>query len=61
MKTYHVMKNIGKTRYLINYHNGIKHYSDGSKFYDIAILHNKKELALFVNNLKNSGYKEKGD
>lgn len=37
------MFNVCKCKYLVNYHDGIKHYNDGSNFYDMAIFSNKKK------------------
>jgi hypothetical protein len=56
-KDYNVMYNIGKAKYLVNYYSG-KKYKDGSKFYDIKILRNKKELAEFEKELKEKGFRK---
>ena len=57
MKIYNIMHGIGKAKYLINYHDGIKTHDDGSPFYNVAIFKNKKKLNKFLNNLNDSGYR----
>lgn len=57
MKKYNIQYNVGKAKYLVNYHDGIKKYSDGSDFYDIKIINSKKELLFFTNSLEYKGYK----
>ena len=42
MKTFNLMYNVGKAKYVVNYHNGIKKHKDDSPFYDIGIFKNKK-------------------
>ena len=59
-KVYYTMQNIGKCRYVLNYHDGVKTHKDGSKFFDIHIFSNKKYLQKFINNLKKNNYNEKG-
>lgn len=60
MKKYYIMFNVGKIKYLVNFHNGIKKYDDGSMFFDIASFKNKKKMGAFVNDLKSNGYVETG-
>jgi len=52
------MYGIGKAKYVVNFHDGIKKHNDGSDFFDIAIFKNKKKLNAFVAELKNKGYVE---
>ena len=59
-KTYNIMFNVGKVKYLVNYHNGVNTHKDGSKFYDIACFKNKVKLNEFVKSLVLNGYKECG-
>jgi len=59
MKTFHSMQNIGKVKYLINYHDGIKTHNDGSRFFNITAFKNKKKAAAFEKELVNQGYIEK--
>lgn len=58
MKLYNIKYNIGKAKYVINYHDGIKTHPDGSKFYDIVIFSNKRKLKSFVSDLQKNGYIE---
>ena len=56
MKMYRVTNNIGKSKYVVSYHDGEKLHNDGSPFFDIAIFSNKKKLSVFVDGLLKSGY-----
>lgn len=56
MKQYNIMQNVGKCKYVVNYHDGIKKNKDGSNFYDIAIFRNKKKMNSFVSELLKDGY-----
>ncbi len=58
MKKFKTQVNIGKAKYVISYHNGVSAHKDGSDFYDIAILNNKKDLKDFTNSLLKDGYSE---
>lgn len=58
-KQFNTMANIGKAKYVVNYHDGIQTHKDGSPFFGIAIFKNKKKLAAFVAQLLNSGYAER--
>lgn len=60
MKQYYTQSNIGKAKYVVNYHNGESKHLDGSPFYDIEIFKNKKKLAKFVKDLQGNGYTERG-
>jgi hypothetical protein len=57
-KVYYIMYGVGKSRYAVNFHDGIKKHDDGSDFYDIAIFKNKKKMEEFIKELKKKGYKE---
>lgn len=57
-KTYNIQYNIGSVRYVVNYHDGIKTYKDGSPFYDLATFSNKKKMNDFIRHLKAEGYTE---
>jgi hypothetical protein len=59
MKVYYHLDNVGKARYVGNYHDGAKVHSDGSPFYDIAIFKSKKAREGFITNLKALGYRER--
>lgn len=60
MRYYTLLNNVGKSKYVIVYHNGIKKNADGSKFEDIQICRNKQEVKNFIAYLKCMGYVEKG-
>jgi len=59
-KEYYLMCNVGTVKYMVNYHNGTKSHSDGSRFYDIATFRSKKKMYAFIRELKLQGYKERG-
>ena len=59
MKEFHTQSNIGKAKHVINFHDGIKKHSDGSRFFDIRIFNNKKAMGTFISSLKKTGYSEK--
>lgn len=44
-------QNVGKAKYVVSYHDGIKHHNDGSPFYDVAIFKNKKKKDNFIKQL----------
>ena len=56
IKQYHIRYNIGKSKYVVNYHDGVKTHQDGSPFSDISIFKNKKDLNAFVKSLETQGY-----
>ena len=56
-KRYNQKDGVGKSKYVISYHDGKKKHKDGSDFFDIQIFRNKKDLAKFVNALHKGGYK----
>jgi hypothetical protein len=56
MKHFNIQYNIGKSKYLVNYYNGINRHKDGSMFFDIAIFKNKPALNMFIGKLINNGY-----
>ncbi|OUV22933.1 MAG: hypothetical protein CBC55_02520 [Gammaproteobacteria bacterium TMED95] len=60
MKTFNLMSNVGKVKYLVNFWNGIKKHADGSAFFDVATFTNKRKRDSFVRSLKKEGYTEKG-
>lgn len=51
MMEYRITHNVGKAKYVVSYHI-CKLHEDGSKFFDIAIFSNKKNMNLFVKQLK---------
>ena len=50
------MQGVGKVKYVLNYHNGVKKHSDGSVCYDIAIFKSKKDLNTRIDKLRSEGY-----
>jgi hypothetical protein len=36
MKQFNEMQNVGKVKYLVNFHDGVKAHRDGSPFFDVA-------------------------
>ena len=57
VKLYNTSFGIGKAKYVVNFHDGIKRHKDGSRFYDIRIFSNKKEMDKFIKELVKEGYK----
>lgn len=57
-KRYNIRQNIGKAKYIVNFHDGVKTHNDGSEFFDIKIFSNKKKLAAFIRDLTRQGYTE---
>jgi len=57
-RKFYTKLNIGKSKYVINFHDGVKTHKDGSEFYDIAIFSNKLKYNSFKNDLIKQGYKE---
>ena len=58
IKTFYIMYNVGKVKYLVNYNDGEKTHSDGSKFFDVRCFSNKQKMQKFVNELKRNDYVE---
>lgn len=57
-KVYNLKYNIGKSKYVVNFHDGAKTHRDGSAFYDIKIFKNKLKRDAFVHSLRSQGYSE---
>lgn len=55
-KTYSIQNNIGKSKYVVNFNDGIKQHKDGSLFFDTRIFKNKQELSAFIKDLENNGF-----
>jgi len=55
-KTYNTMSNVGKAKYVVNFQDGEKTHKDGSRFYDMSIFKNAKDLENFEKQLKSKGY-----
>lgn len=58
-KTFNEMQNIGKAKYVVNYHDGEKQHKDGSQFFDISIFSNKIKKNKFVKDLIKKGYTQR--
>lgn len=56
MKNFNLMYNIGKAKYVINYHNGEDTHNDGSPFYGIKPFKNKRKFNQEISRLKKQGY-----
>lgn len=56
-RVYYTQDNVGKAKYTVNYHDGVKLHKDGSKFFDIAIFKNKIKKSDFITDLLRKGYK----
>lgn len=59
MKTFYTMDNVGTTKYVVNYHDGVKIHRDGSQFFDIRLFKNKKKRDSFIDGLRKQGYHER--
>lgn len=57
-KYYKVNYNIGKVKYVVSFHDGIKTHKDGSRFFDIRTFKNKKVMNKFITDLVKDGYKK---
>jgi hypothetical protein len=51
-KVYYEQPNVGKAKYTVNFHDGVKTHKDGSPFYDMRIFKNKTDLNNFIAKLK---------
>ena len=58
MKTFKILRNIGRTRLLVAYHDGFKLHLDGSPFFDIRIVRGQRALTKFLRLLQSQGYVE---
>ena len=56
MKRYYIQYNVGRSRYVVNHHDGVKTHRDGSPFFDVAIFSNKRKCEAFVRDLKRDGF-----
>lgn len=56
MKVFNQETNIGKAKYVVNLHDGVKQNKDGSPFFDIKIFKNKKKKDTFIKSLEEQGY-----
>ena len=56
MKRFNVMYNVGKVKYVVNFHDGVKKHKDGSDFFDIKCFKNKLKFNAFIKDLEKQGY-----
>lgn len=59
MKRFNVMYDVGRSRHLVNFHDGIKKHNDGSDFFDMKIFKNKKSMNIFIAELIADDYVQK--
>ena len=59
MKTYYTQNNIGKAKYVVNYHDGVETHKDGSPFFGIRIFKNQVDFGKCLLELHDKGYKYK--
>ena len=63
MKQFYEMMNIGRAKYVVRYHDGVKKHNDGSPFleslFDIEIFSNKRKKERRVKELRQQGYQER--
>ncbi len=50
--------NIGKSKYVVSFHNGSNWHKDGSEFFDTRIFSNKRKKDAFIKSLIKQGYRE---
>jgi len=59
MKVFNLQEGIGRSKYVVNFHDGVKTHKDDSPFYDIKIFRNKQKAQAFMKALSKKGYKER--
>ncbi len=57
MKLYNTMMHVGRSKYVVNSHDGVATHRDGSPFFGIAIFKSKKANDKFITSLHNNDYK----
>jgi hypothetical protein len=58
-KYFYEMSNVGRAKYVVNYHDGVKTHKDGSPFCDIEIFKNRRKADGFVRALRQQGYERR--
>lgn len=58
-KNYWTIDNVGSTRYVVNFHNGVDTHDDGSPFYDMRGFSNRRVRDKFIRHLREEGYVER--
>lgn len=57
-KLYYEQQNVGKSKYVVNYHSVVTKHADGSPFFAIQIFKNKIKKNEFIRHLISLGYKQ---
>ena len=57
-KRFNTMYGVGKSKYVVNYHDGSKKHKDGSDFFDIQTFKNQKDFDKFQKALLQKGFIE---
>jgi hypothetical protein len=53
------MYNVGRAKYVINFHDGISTHKDGSAFYGIYIFRNKRKFNAKILEMRRDGFIER--
>lgn len=56
-KEFQVNAQIGRTRYSVSFHDGVKRHNDGSRFFDLRTFKTKMAMNDFVSDLTKQGYR----
>jgi hypothetical protein len=59
MKNFYVQYGVGKSKYLVNFHDGEKKHPDGSNFYDVRLFNSVRKFRAFILSLLDEGYEER--
>lgn len=57
-KSFHTMRNVGKVRHLVSYHDGVQRHKDNSPFFDVRCFGRKTKAEAFAKELLATGYVE---
>jgi hypothetical protein len=57
-KRFYETYNVGRSKYVVSFHDGLKKHNDGSDFFGARIFKNKKDLEAFKKELLSNGYLE---
>jgi hypothetical protein len=55
-KRFNEMFNVGRAKYVISFHDGVKKHKDGSDFFDLKVFKSQKDLEAFKKELLSEGY-----
>ncbi len=58
-KLWTTQQNVGRARYVVNFHDGHKRHPDGSPFWDIRIFSNERKRNQFLTSLAKDGYRSR--